>query len=140
VVILSAYDDDSSVRGALEAGVAGYLLKTLPRTELIRAIRAAGLGLTVLDPAVSARWESVRRSREVAAAARLTMREWQIVALVGEGRSNKAIADHLVVSVRTVEGHLNHVFAKVGVEGRTELVRFALTDGLASPDLPDSRF
>jgi DNA-binding NarL/FixJ family response regulator len=136
VVILSAYDDDSSVRGALEAGVAGYLLKTLPRAELIRAIRAAGLGITVLDPAVSDRWDVARRSQEVALAARLTIRERQIVALVGEGRSNRAIADHLDVSVRTVEGHLNHVFAKVGVGGRTELVRFALTDGLVSSERP----
>ena len=55
VVILSAYDDDILVRGALEAGVAGHLLKTLPRKELIRAVRAASLGITVLDPAVSAR-------------------------------------------------------------------------------------
>jgi DNA-binding NarL/FixJ family response regulator len=131
VIILSAYDDDKSVRGAQEAGVAGYLLKTLPRAELIRAIRAVALGLTVLDPSVSTRWADVRRSQNVAAAAHLTLRERQIVALVGEGRSNRAIADHLGVSVRTVEGHLNHVFAKVGLDGRTELVRFALTNGLS---------
>jgi DNA-binding CsgD family transcriptional regulator len=90
----------------------------------------------VLDPAVSDRWDVARRSQEVALAARLTIRERQIVALVGEGRSNRAIADHLDVSVRTVEGHLNHVFAKVGVGGRTELVRFALTDGLVSSERP----
>ncbi len=51
VVILSAYDDDSSVRGALEAGVVGYLLKTMPREQLISAVRAAGQGDTVVDPA-----------------------------------------------------------------------------------------
>jgi DNA-binding NarL/FixJ family response regulator len=137
VVILSAYDDDSLVRGALEAGVAGYLLKTLPRTELIRAVRAASHGITVLDPAVSERWNHVRQCENVAISAHLTLRERQIVALVGEGLANKAIAAHLGVSVRTVEGHLNHIFAKLDLETRTELVRFALTNGLAAPEASD---
>lgn len=138
VVILSAYDDDSLVRGALEAGVAGYLLKTLPRKELVKAVRAAGLGVTVLDPAVSARWDQVRKHENVASSAHLTLRERQIVALVGEGLSNKAVAARLGVSVRTVEGHLNHVFAKLGLEARTELVRFALTKGVSVPDGEES--
>ena len=132
VVILSAYDDDNYVRGALEAGVAGYLLKTLPREDLIGAIHAVGSGETVLDPSVSARWEELRESENVATSAQLTLRERQIVALVGEGLSNKSIATHLGVSVRTVEGHMNHIFAKLGLEARTELVRFALTNGLSS--------
>ncbi|MGH9018133.1 MAG: response regulator [Acidimicrobiales bacterium] len=131
VVLLSAYDDDALVRGAQEAGVAGYLLKTLPRTDLIAAVRAAGSGKVVLDPAVSARWEHVRTCENVAHSAQLTLRERQIVALVSEGLANKAIAAHLAVSVRTVEGHMNHVFAKLGLETRTELVRFALTNGLS---------
>jgi len=134
VVILSAYDDDSSVRGALEAGVVGYLLKTMPREQLINAVRAAGHGDTVLDPAVSERWELVSHSQNVAAAVHLTPRERQIVALVGEGMSNRAIGAHLGVSVRTVEGHLNHVFSKMGMEGRTELVRFAVTNGQSVSD------
>jgi DNA-binding NarL/FixJ family response regulator len=138
VVILSAYDDDSLVRGAQEAGVAGYLLKTLPRKELIRAIRAASHGIIVLDPAVSQRWDHVRQCENVAIAAHLTLRERQIVALVGEGLANKAIAAHLGVSVRTVEGHMNHIFAKLDLDTRTELVRFALTNGLATPDSVES--
>ena len=63
---------------------------------------------------------------------RLTWREREAVELVAEGLSNKAIAARLGVSVRTVEGHLNHVFTKLGVESRTELVRFVLTQGLIS--------
>ncbi|HTT85776.1 MAG TPA: LuxR C-terminal-related transcriptional regulator, partial [Acidimicrobiales bacterium] len=70
-------------------------------------------------------------SQNVATSAQLTLRERQIVALVGEGLSNKSIAAHLGVSVRTVEGHMNHVFAKLDLEARTELVRFALTNGLS---------
>jgi two-component system, NarL family, response regulator DevR len=133
VVIFSAYDDDNLVRGALEAGVAGYLLKTMPRIDLINAIRAAGNGATVVDPMVSERWDHVRTSQNVSTASRLTLRERQIVALVGEGLSNRVIAAHLGVSIRTVEGHMNHIFAKLDLEARTELVRFALTDGLSSP-------
>jgi DNA-binding NarL/FixJ family response regulator len=131
VVILSAYDDDSSVRGALDAGVIGYLLKTMPREQLISAVRAAGHGDTVLDPAVSERWEIGSHSQSASAGAHLTPRERQIVALVGEGMSNRSIGAHLGVSVRTVEGHLNHVFSKMGMEGRTELARFAVTNGLS---------
>ena len=136
VVILSAYDDDHLVRGALEAGAVGYLLKTMPRKDLVDAVRAAGQGATVLDPAVSECWDQVSRSPN-AATALLTLRERQIVALVGDGLSNKAIAAHLRLSVRTVEGHLNHVFAKLDLEARTELVRFALTNGLSTPVPPE---
>jgi DNA-binding NarL/FixJ family response regulator len=112
--------------------VAGYLLKTMPRKDLIGAVRAAGRGATVLDPGVAERWEYVSRSPNVATSTLLTLRERQIVALVGEGLANKAIAAHLGLSVRTVEGHMNHVFAKLGLEARTELVRFALTNGLSA--------
>ena len=68
LVILSAYDDDSFIRRAFEAGVAGYLLKTMPRDELINAIRAVGMGTTVLDPAVSVRLAGVNTLVEVSGA------------------------------------------------------------------------
>jgi DNA-binding NarL/FixJ family response regulator len=130
VVILSAYDDDAFIRRAFEAGVAGYLLKTMPRDELINAIRAVGMGTTVLDPAVSARLAGANSLIEVAGAPRLTLREQEVVALVADGLSNKAIAIRLGVSTRTVEGHVNHVFTKLDLESRTELVRYVLTNGL----------
>jgi DNA-binding NarL/FixJ family response regulator len=130
VVILSAHDDDAFVRRAFEAGVAGYLLKTMPRDELINAVRAVGMGTTVLDPAVSARLAGANTLTEVAGAPRLTLREQEVVALVADGLSNKAIAIRLGVSTRTVEGHVNHVFTKLDLESRTELVRYVLTNGL----------
>ena len=67
---------------------------------------------------------------EVAGAPRLTLREQEVVALVADGLSNKAIAIRLGVSTRTVEGHVNHVFTKLDLESRTELVRYVLTNGL----------
>jgi DNA-binding NarL/FixJ family response regulator len=135
VVILSAYDDDELVRAALEVGVTGYLLKTMPRDELVSAVRAAGRGTTVLDPVLLPRLAAARRSSSTDGRPRLTWRERETVELVAEGLSNKAIAARLGVSVRTVEGHLNHVFTKLGVESRTELVRFMLTSGLPSGEL-----
>jgi DNA-binding NarL/FixJ family response regulator len=139
VVILSAHDDDAFVRRAFEAGVAGYLLKTMPRDELINAVRAVGMGTTVLDPAVSARLAGANSLTEVAGAPRLTLREQEVVALVADGLSNKAIAIRLGVSTRTVEGHVNHVFTKLDLESRTELVRYVLTNGLPGgvPGLSD---
>jgi DNA-binding NarL/FixJ family response regulator len=140
LVILSAYDDDSFIRRAFEAGVAGYLLKTMPRKELINAIRAVGMGTTVLDPAVSARLAGANTLVEVAGAPRLTLREQEVVALVADGLSNKAIAIRLGVSTRTVEGHVNHVFTKLDLESRTELVRYVLTNGLPpAPSAPAGR-
>jgi DNA-binding NarL/FixJ family response regulator len=132
VVILSAYDDPAFVRRAFDSGVAGYLLKTMPRDELINAIRAVGLGTTVLDPAVSSQLAKATTLSETSGIPRLTLREQEVVALVADGLSNKAIATRLGVSTRTVEGHVNHVFTKLDLESRTELVRYVLTNGLPS--------
>ena len=130
VVVLSAYDDDELVRAAFEVGVSGYLLKTMPRDDLIGAVTAAGQGTTVLDPVLSSRLAGTPDSSNPANGARLTWRERETVEFVAEGLSNRAIAVRMGVSVRTIEGHLNHAFAKLGVESRTELVRLVLMRGL----------
>ena len=105
----------------------------MPRDELVAAVRAAAQGTTVLDPTLSPRLAGAHSSWGPGNGPRLTWREREAVELVAEGLSNKAIAARLGVSVRTVEGHLNHVFTKLGVESRTELVRFVLTQGMISP-------
>lgn len=131
VVILSAHDDEEFVHDAFEVGAAGYLLKTMPRDELIGAVRAAGRGTVVVDPGLSSRRDTQEASN-VLGIRRLTWREQQAVELVAEGLTNRAVALRMGVSVRTVEGHLNHVFAKLGIESRTELVRLVLTGGVAT--------
>jgi DNA-binding NarL/FixJ family response regulator len=137
VVILSAYDDPDYLRAALAAGAAGYLLKTMPRDELINAVRAAGLGTTVLDAAMSSHLSRPPSRATVAGeVASLTARERQVVELVADGLANKTIAARLGISARTIEGHLNHIFAKLGVTSRTELVRFALANNLSDITLP----
>ncbi len=133
VVVLTAYDDPDLMRAALEAGVTGYLLKTMPRDELVGAVRAAGQGVTVLDPVLSARIATLAPSPAPSTGPRLTVREQETVELVAEGLSNRAIAARLGVSIRTVEGHLNHAFAKLGVESRTELERLVLTHDVVPP-------
>jgi DNA-binding NarL/FixJ family response regulator len=130
VLILSAYDDEHYVRATLAAGVAGYLLKTTPSDELIRSIRAACDGSSLLDRVPSGRGEKASALHPQVAGARLTAREREVVRLVARGRSNKAIAHQLGISPRTVEGHLNHVFEKLGSTSRTELVHYALANGL----------
>ena len=128
VVILSAYDDEHYVRAALAAGVTGYLLKTLPSHELVAALTEACSGPG--GPAVPlGRGEKDLGRASPDASEQLTAREAEVVRLVARGMSNKSIAHQLGISPRTVEGHLNHVFDKLGVLSRTELVHYALATG-----------
>ncbi|MGD0880595.1 MAG: response regulator transcription factor [Acidimicrobiales bacterium] len=138
VVILSAYDDDHYVRAAMAAGVAGYLLKTMPSHELVVALRDAceghgGLGLGGMP---QGRGEKDPTGATTETDEQLTAREAEVVGLVARGMSNKAIARQLGISTRTVEGHLNHVFDKLGILSRTELVHFALANRHFARDAP----
>ena len=137
VLILSAYDDEHYVRAALAAGVAGYLLKTTPSDELIRSIRAACDGLNLLQLGLSGHGEKADDRMADEYAPRLTAREQEVVRLVARGLANKAIATRLGISPRTVEGHLNHVFDKLGTTSRTELVHYALANSFARDQVDD---
>jgi DNA-binding NarL/FixJ family response regulator len=130
VLILSAYDDQTYVRAALAAGVAGYLLKTAPGDELVRSIRAAcdAPGNARLGPAGHGEKDGAWSIGDSMPA--LTAREQEVVRLVSRGLSNKAIAHELGISPRTVEGHINHVFEKLGTSSRTELVHYSLANTL----------
>ena len=130
VVILSAYDDPDYVRAAMAAGVAGYLLKTLPSPELDEALRDACAGNAELRGTPRGRGEKDVTDRPPGPDEELTIRELQVVRLVARGMANKAIATELGISSRTVEGHLNHVFEKVGIQSRTELVHYALANSM----------
>lgn len=129
VIVLSAYDDPDYVRAAVGAGVAGYLLKTTPGRALIEAIDRICAGTRLLDPSLHAGPVGFARP-DASPPSPLTARERDVVALAAQGLANKAIARELGISPRTVEGHLNHVFDKLGTTSRTELVRLALTTGL----------
>ena len=130
VVILSAYDDPDYVRAAMAAGVSGYLLKTLPSHELVDALREACSGTAPLGGSPRGRGERDVDDPALDVDDELTAREAQVVRLVARGMSNKTIANELGISPRTVEGHVNHVFEKLGVESRTALVHYALANSL----------
>ncbi len=134
VLILSAYNDDEYVFGLVEAGAAGYLLKTASSDELARAIRAVHKGEPVLDPVIARKvLNSLRFPDKIRPAARptehLSDRETGIIKLAAKGMSNKDIADELHLSRRTVEGNLRTIFNKLGVGSRTEAVIQAMGRG-----------
>ncbi len=129
VLILSAYDDSDYVEAAMAAGVSGYLLKTTPSDELVRLIREACEGTGRLGAGLRGDGEKASGGSGEPSV-RLTVREEEVVRLAARGMSNKSIAHQLGISRRTVEGHLNHVFDKLGTSSRTELVHYALAHGL----------
>ncbi|HEV2376404.1 MAG TPA: response regulator transcription factor [Streptosporangiaceae bacterium] len=133
VLILSAYDDYAYVISALEAGVAGYLLKTSSARELCDAVRTAAGGALVLDAAVSQRLTRRWRPGPASAAPALTARETDVLRLVAQGLPNKQIASELGLGLRTVEGHVSSVLGKLGLSSRTEVALYAISHHLAGP-------
>lgn len=127
VLVVTNYDTDADILGAIEAGAAGYLLKDTPPAELTAAIRAAAQGDSALSPSVATRLLSRVRQPEVDA---LTAREVDVLALVADGLSNREIARELFLSEMTVKSHLAHVYGKLGVRSRTAAVARARADGV----------
>lgn len=138
ILVLTAYDDDEYVFAFLEAGVSGYLLKDACADDLVRAIRTAHAGESVLHPSVArkvvnyfahpaVRWQPPEQ--EDAASPRLTERDLEVLRLAGRGLTNRQIADDLSISPRTVQVHLGKVFNKLGVNSRTAAVLHAVREG-----------
>jgi NarL family two-component system response regulator LiaR len=139
VLVLSAYDDDQFIFGLLEAGAAGYLLKSVRGQEIVDAIRAVHAGESVLHPSVARkvlnRFAGVSgKPRERKSLDLLTEREMEVLKMVTKGLSNKDIAEGLCLSVRTVQGHLANIFNKLRVSSRTEAVVHALKEGWVTLD------
>lgn len=117
VLVLTNYDTDADILGAIEAGASGYLLKDAPPAELVAAVRAAAVGEAALAPGVSSRLDASLSGSE-----RLTVREAEVLSLVAEGRSNRDIGRALFLSEATVKSHLVHIFSKLAVGSRTAAV------------------
>jgi NarL family two-component system response regulator LiaR len=132
VIILTSFLEDERVVPAIKAGATSYLLKDVAAADLARAIRGARAGQAQLHPEVARRlMQQVTSPRKAEAGAQLTEREREVLRLLAEGRSNKEIARSLVVSERTVKGHVSNILGKLGLQDRTQAALFAVRHGLA---------
>jgi len=119
VLVLTTFDTDRDVLPAIEAGATGYLLKDAPREELVRAVRAASRGESVLSPAVAGRlMGQVRKPTQEA----LSRRELDVLKLIADGATNREAAGQLFVSEATIKTHLLHIYDKLGVRDRAGAV------------------
>jgi DNA-binding NarL/FixJ family response regulator len=147
VLALTTFDDDEVLAGMLRAGASGFVLKDVPAEDLHRAVRVVAGGGAWLDPAVTGRVLAVYRSAAPPRAGRdpgldaLTGREREVLALIGQGKTNAEIAAELFVGEGTVKTHINHLFTKLQLRDRAAAVVFAFDHDLITPaqDGPDGR-
>jgi len=139
VLILTTYDIDTYVYGALKAGAAGFLLKATPPDRLIAGIETVAAGESLLAPSLTRRLieEHVRRPVPMAGVpaelTALTEREREVFGLIARGLSNDEIVATLVISGATVKTHVNRILAKLGVASRVQLVVLGYETGLVQP-------
>jgi DNA-binding NarL/FixJ family response regulator len=139
VVILTTFDPDEYVYEALRAGASGFMLKDVPRHELVAAVRTVYGGGAMLSPVITRRLigrfanrlevdtETSRRLE------RLTDRERDVLVEIAYGHSNDEISDRLFIGGATVKSHINHLFTKLGARDRAQAVAFAYESGLVQP-------
>ncbi|QBS40545.1 response regulator transcription factor [Nocardia sp. CS682] len=139
VLVLTTFDDDQLLSGALRAGAAGFILKDSPAEDLIRAVRMVAGGGAWLDPSVTERvlsaYRTVRPSatRTSARLSDLTAREYEVLELIGRGRVNAEIARELGISEVTVKSHVGHIFGKLELRDRAAAIVFAFDHGVVTP-------
>lgn len=139
VLVLTTFDDDQLLSGALRAGAAGFILKDSPAEDLIRAVRTVAAGGAWLDPAVTGRVLAAYRTTRPASVAvgtglaDLTARELEVLELIGRGHANSEIAHALGISEVTVKSHIGHIFGKLGLRDRAAAIVFAFDHGVVSP-------
>ena len=142
IIIVTSFIDDEKVYPAIEAGAAGYLLKTSTAHEIADAIRATQRGERVLEPEVTTKMmekaginqlgaqEKISKRNEPILHEELTKRENEILMLIAEGKSNQEIADELFITLKTVKTHVSNILAKLEVEDRTQAAIYAFKHGL----------
>ncbi|MFC4102267.1 response regulator [Paenibacillus xanthanilyticus] len=139
VLILTMHDDDEYLFRAINAGAAGYVLKSAPHEELLTAIRSVAKGDAYLYPTATKRLmneyvERMKRGESSDVFDTLSEREKEVLALAAQGYANKEIAEQLVISVKTVETHKSNVMEKLGLKTRPELIKYAMKKGLLQFD------
>ena len=134
ILVVTMYEDDESVFAALRAGARGYLLKGANQAETLRAIRAVGNGEAIFGPGVAARvmsYFATPRSSAPRLFPELTEREREILELIAQGRANEAIAEQLVLSLKTVRNHVANICGKLQVADRAQAIIRAREAGLS---------
>lgn len=138
LVILTTFDDDELLAEALQAGALGYLLKSMPRAQLVSAVETAAQGDVLLAPAITSRLLSrhvstAGRADDAARVlAKLTSREKEVLVLVAQGRSNDEIASELFLAPATVKTHVSALLDKLGARDRVQLVVLAYETGVVT--------
>ncbi len=130
ILMITSYTDEDAVISSILAGASGYLLKHLSRAELLRSIRLAASGQSLIDA------EATKRAMEHLTqmpGSELTDREREVLALVARGYTNKQIADKLYVSEKTARNHVSHILEKLGLSRRSEAAVFAVEHKLVPP-------
>jgi DNA-binding NarL/FixJ family response regulator len=128
IIVLTTFDDDEDIHRALQYGAKAYLLKDIPRKELLDHIIAVHQGKTCIPPAVATKLAAHLK------ALNLTDRELEVLRLLVTGKSNKEIASELKRTEGTIKVHVNHILHKLGAGGRTEAAAIALKRGLIRLD------
>jgi DNA-binding NarL/FixJ family response regulator len=135
VLMLTTFEDDEYIVGALQEGATGYLLKDIPAADLAKAIKAAHKGVYQLDPVVMAKvvqtlvksQTQLPKFSETSAVkiTDLTNREIEVLHLIAKGASNRQIADHLFISEGTVKNHVSNILSRLGLKDRNQAALFA---------------
>ncbi|MEU6019212.1 response regulator transcription factor [Streptomyces sp. NPDC047515] len=139
VLVLTTFDEDDHVYGALRAGASGFVVKDMALDDILAAIRVVADGDALIAPGVTRRLIADFVRRPVAASERsprpvdgLTEREREVLTLVGRGRSNSEIAEDLFITVATAKSHVSRLFTKLGARDRVQLVITAYERGLVT--------
>jgi DNA-binding NarL/FixJ family response regulator len=135
VLIVTMFDDDSSVFAAMRAGARGYILKGAKHDEMIRAVRAVGSGEAIFSPAIATRlmdfFAGIQPAKSPQLFPELSDREREILVLIAQGYKNAEIASHLVISPKTVRNHITNILSKLQVADRAQAIIRAKEAGLA---------
>ncbi|MGV9452495.1 response regulator [Streptomyces sp. NPDC003635] len=141
VLMLTSFDDEDALLDAIMAGAAGYVLKQIRGSDLVSAVRTVASGQSMLDPSTTARLmrslrtEPAAEPAEAPELAGLSPREREILALIGDGLTNREIGKRLYLSEKTVKNHISRLLAKLGVQRRVQAA--VLATHLEHPDEPE---
>lgn len=141
-LMLTAYDDNDYVLALMGVGASGYILKTAKPDDLAAAVRGVHSGEVILDPRIAGKvahlWAQAAVPARKESAEQLSPRELEVLELAANGLRNRAIADTLSISVRTVEGHFGNILGKLGFSSRTEAILYAVSQDLITLNKEES--